>query len=158
MAAELTFAEARSVVIAALERAADTLKRLPMPRNGMPARERSSWPAIPDDPDEAYSRAPSQPPVNPPRARAISELDQVLPWLVTLGGEDRRMVWARALGLSWPRLAREFGISVGQVRYRWNNAIDLVVIAAVHDTTVSGDGTASHRRPCQTDRLARRCD
>ena len=38
MAAELTFAEARRLVIAALERAADTLKRLPIPRNGMPAR------------------------------------------------------------------------------------------------------------------------
>ena len=155
MAVELTFAEARSVVIAALERAADTLKRLPMPRNGMPARERSSWPAIPDDPDETHGRDPSRPPVNPPRARAISELDQVLPWLGTLGGADRRIVWARAIGLSWPRLAREFGISVGQVRYRWTSAIDLVVIAAVHDTTVSGAGAASHRGPCQTHRLAR---
>jgi hypothetical protein len=155
MAAELTFAEARSVVIAALERAADTLKRLPMPRNGMPARERSSWPAIPDDPNETCSRDPSQSHVNPPRARAISELDQVLPWLGTLGSADRRIVWARAIGLSWPRLAREFGISVGQVRYRWTSAIDLVVIAAVHDTTVSGAGTASHRGPCQTHRPAR---
>ena len=154
MAAELTFAEARNVVVAALERAADTLKRLPMPRNGMPARERSSWPAIPDDPNETCSRDP-QSHVNPPRARAISELDQVLPWLRTLSGADRRIVWARAIGLSWPRLAREFGISVGQVRYRWTSAIDRVVIAAVHDTTVSGAGVASHRGPCQTHHLAR---
>lgn len=66
MAAELTFAEARRAVVAALERAADTLKRLPMPRNGMPARERSSWPAIPDDPDEDCDRAPSRPHMTPP--------------------------------------------------------------------------------------------
>lgn len=155
MAAELTFAEVRRVVIAALERAADTLKRLPMPRNGMPARERSSWPAIPDDPDDDDDRAPSRQPVNPPRAQAISELDQVLPWLGTLEGKDRRVVWARAAGLSWPRLAREFGISVGQVRYRWSAAIDRVVAAAVQDATVSGSGTAPHRGPCQMGRHAR---
>lgn len=142
MAAELTFAEARRLVIAALERAADTLKRLPMPRNGMPARERSSWPEIPDDADDDSARGPLRSPKSPPRPRAISELDRVLPWLGTLGCMDRRIVWARAAGLSWPRLAREFGISVGQVRYRWSNAIDHIVAAAVQDAIVHGSGAA----------------
>ncbi len=142
MAAELTFAEARRLVIAALERAADTLKRLPIPRNGMPARERSSWPEIPDDPDDHSARVPLRSPKSPPRPRAISELDRVLPWLGTLGCMDRRIVWARAAGLSWPRLAREFGISVGQVRYRWSNAVDHIVAAAVQDAIVNGSGAA----------------
>lgn len=155
MVAELTFAEARSAVVAALERAADTLKRLPMPRNGMPARERSSWPAIPDDPDDDCGRAPSRPHVTPPRARAISELDRVLPWLGTLDGAERRVVWARATGLSWPRLAREFGVTVGQVRYRWTSAIDRIVIAAVHDATVRDSDAVPHRGSCQMRRLAR---
>ncbi len=155
MAAELSFAEARRAVVAALERAADTLKRLPMPRNGMPARERSSWPAIPDDPDEISDRAPSRPHVTPPRARAISELDRVLPWLGALDGADRRVVWARAAGLSWPRLAREFGITVGQARYQWDSAIDRIVAAAVHDAAASEPGMVSHHGPCQTHRLAR---
>ena len=97
----------------------------------MPARERSSWPEIPDDPDDHSARVPLRSPKSPPRPRAISELDRVLPWLGTLGCMDRRIVWARAAGLSWPRLAREFGISVGQVRYRWCNAIDHIVAAAV---------------------------
>jgi hypothetical protein len=155
MAAELSFAEARRAVIAGLERAADTLKRLPMPRNGMPAREHSSWPAIPSGPDEAYARDSSRPTRIPPRARAISELDQILPWLGALDGRDRRLVWARAIGLSWPRLAREFGISVGQIRYRWDAAIDRVVIAAVQDATMTEADASAKRRSCQADRLAR---
>ncbi|OFW97600.1 MAG: hypothetical protein A3D94_03460 [Alphaproteobacteria bacterium RIFCSPHIGHO2_12_FULL_66_14] len=158
MAAELSFAEVRRAVIAALERAADTLKRLPMPRNGIPAPERSSWPAILADPDDACGHAPGRPLRIPPAARAISELDRVLPWLATLGGTDRRLVWARAAGLSWSRLARDFGISVGRVRYRWNSAIDRIVAAAVHDTIVTGvtgSGAALRRRSCQTDRFAR---
>ncbi|MDP2329637.1 MAG: DUF6362 family protein [Reyranella sp.] len=163
MAAELSFAEVRRAVIVALERAADTLKRLPMPQNGMPAPERSSWPAILTDRDDVCGHAPSRPPRIPPAPRAISELDRVLPWLATLGGTDRRLVWARAAGLSWSRLARDFGISVGRVRYRWDGAIDRIVAAAVHDTIGTGTGVtgtggsdaALRRRACQTDRIAR---
>ena len=155
MAADLTFAEVRRAVITALERAADTLKRLPMPRNGMPARERSSWPMMLGDPGDTCSPAASHASRNPPLARAISELDCVLPWLAALDNTERRLVWARAAGLSWSRLAREFGINVGQLRYRWNGAIDRVVAAAVHDTTVIGSGAALRRRSCQTDRIAR---
>ncbi len=155
MAAEFTFAEARRAVIVTLERAADTLRRLPMPRNGMPAPERSSWPTTLKDSGDACDCTLSHPPRIPPGPRAISELDRVLPWLGTLDDADRRLVWARATGLSWPRLARAFGISVGRVRYRWNDAIDRVVAAAVRDMMVTGTGAALNRRSCQTDRLAR---
>ena len=155
MAAELTFAQVRSAVIATLERAANTLKRLPLPQNGMPARERSSWPMAPNDPQDAYGYTPAHTPWAPPGAKAISELDRVLPWLAKLDNTGRRLVWARAAGLSWPRLAREFGVSVGQIRYRWNDAIDRVVATAVRDTIVTNSGAESHRRSCQTDRLAR---
>jgi len=155
MAADLTFAQVRGAVIATLERAADTLKRLPLPQNGMPARERSSWPAAPNDPQDAYGYTPPRTPWAPPGAKAISELDRVLPWLAKLDGTARRLVWARAAGLSWPRLAREFGVSVGQIRYRWNDAIDRVVATAVRDTIMTGSGAAPNRRSCQTDRLAR---
>ena len=155
MAAELTFAEVRQVVITALERAADTLKRLPMPRNGMPGREHSSWPMMPSDPGDICGPVASHPSRTPPGARAISELDRVLPWLAALDNTDRRLVWARAVGLSWSRLAREFGMNVGQLRYRWNGAIDRIVAAAAHDTTVIGPGAALRRRSCQMDRIAR---
>ncbi len=155
MAADLSFAEVRRVVIVTLERAADTLRRLPMPRNGRPAPEQSSWPMMPIDPDDAGGRVSSRAPRLPPGPRAISELDRVLPWLRGLDNTDRQLVWARAVGLSWSRLAREFGINVGRLRYRWNAAIDRVVAAAVHDAVVNGPAAASHRRPCQNDRIAR---
>jgi hypothetical protein len=155
MAADMSFAEVRRVVIATLERAADTLKRLPMPRNGRPSQEQSSWPSLPNGPADARDQASSHAPKIPPGPRAISELDCVLPWLRLLDGPERRMVWARAAGLSWPRLAREFGGTVGQVRYRWNGAIDRVVAAAVHDMIVTGPGAGPRRGSCQMDRIAR---
>ncbi len=155
MTADLTFAEVRRAVIVTLERAADTLRRLPMPRNGRPALERSSWPMIPIDPDDAFGQASSRAPRLPPGPRAISELDSVLPWLRALDNTDRQLVWARAVGLSWSRLAREFGINVGRLRYRWNAAIDRIVAAAVHDAVVTGSAAASRRRSCQKDRIAR---
>jgi hypothetical protein len=155
MAAELSFTEVRRVVIATLERAADTLGRLPMPRNGRPSREHSSWPSVPSGPEDVCDHASSHAPRIPPGPRAISELDRVLPWLGSLNGPERRIVWARAAGLSWPRIAREFGVNVGQVRYRWNGAIDRVVVAAVRDMMATGPGAATRRGPCQMDRIAR---
>lgn len=116
MDGDLTFAQVRGAVIAALKRAANTLKRLPLPQNGMPARERSSWPVAPNDPQDAYGYTPARTPWAPPGAKAISELDRVLPWLARLDSTRRRLVRARAAGLSWPRLAREFGVSAGQIR------------------------------------------
>ena len=96
MTAELTFAEVRRAVIVPLERAADTLRRLPMPRNGRPALERSSWPMMPVNPDDACGQASSRAPRLPPGPRAISGLDSVLPWLRALDNTDRQLVWARS--------------------------------------------------------------
>lgn len=155
MNAELTFAEVRRAVIVTLERAADTLGRLPMPRNGRPSLERSSWPMMPTDPDDACGRVSSRAPRLPPGPRAISELDCVLPWLRALDNTDRQLVWARAVGLSWSRLAREFGINVGRLRYRWNAAIDRIVAAAVRDAVVTSSAAALRRSTCQKDRIAR---
>lgn len=155
MAGNFSFAEAREAIIAALVRAAVTLRRLPMPPHGRPAPARPSWPAdrpVGADGDsfsEAYDRAIR------PSARAISELDRVLPWLSCLDTVDRRLIWARANGLSWPRLARRFGISVGRVRYRWNSAIDRIVATAVHDAIVSSRETELLRSSCKLKRLGR---
>lgn len=137
MGASLTFAEARNAVIAALGRAADTLRRLPMPAYARPAEVRSSWPIGPLELSNENAGDMSRS-IDRPNARSISELDRVLPWLSGLDSVDRRLVWARASGLSWPRLARKFGITVGQVRYRWNSAIDRVVATAVHEKIGSG--------------------
>jgi hypothetical protein len=138
MGSSLSFAEAREAVIATLERAADTLRRLPMPIHARPAPVQSSWPSGPLEPLRAHDASAGSAAIRAPTARSISELDRVLPWLSNLDVADRRLVWARACGLSWPRLARKFGISIGQVRYRWNGAIDRVVATAVHDPVRRG--------------------
>jgi hypothetical protein len=138
MGADLSFAEARNAVIVTLERAADTLRRLPMPAHARPANVRSSWPSGALEPPDDHAASEASRSIQRPNARAISELDRVLPWLSGLDTADRRLVWARASGLSWPRLARKFGITVGQVRYRWNGAIDHVVATAVRGTIRSG--------------------
>lgn len=138
MGASLSFAEARDAVIAVLERAADTLRRLPMPVHAKPAQAQSSWPLGPVEPLQEHDASAASEAIRRPTARSISELDRVLPWLSGLDIADRRLVWARASGLSWPQLARRFGITVGQVRYRWNGAIDRVVAAAVRDLMGSG--------------------
>ena len=155
MVAELSFADARRAVISALERAADTLRRLPMPRNGRPAPGHSSWPAILAEAPEGLDSGVSCPVVLPPKARAISELDRILPWLATLDGPSRAVVWARALGVSWPRLARESGATVGRVRYRWNAAIDCIVVAALRESISTDAGAEAYRRSCQADRFGR---
>lgn len=125
---ELSFSDLRRVVIGTLERAADTLRRLPIPQHGRPAPAQSSWPDTPGSADGA--------PV-PARARAIDELEQVLPWLVCLDNGERCLVWARAAGVPWARLARETGMKVGRLRHRWNVAIDRVVAHAVRDGLVA---------------------
>jgi hypothetical protein len=155
VASSFSFAEAREVVISALARAAVTLRRLPMPLHGRPTPTRPSWPA--DWPDNAAGDTSDEAcaVVIRPSARAISELDRVLPWLSCLDTVDRRLVWARANGLSWPRLARKFGISVGRVRYRWNSAVDRVVATAVHDAIVSSRETEPLRSSCKFERLGR---
>jgi len=155
VAGDFTFAEAREAIIAALTRAAVTLRRLPMPQHARPAPARPSWPALwPDGTDGGTSHEACSLVVRP-SARAVSELDRVLPWLSCLDTVDRRLVWARANGLSWPRLARKFGISVGRVRYRWNSAVDRVVATAVHDAIVSGRETGPLRSSCKLKRLGR---
>ena len=155
MAAELTFGEVRRMIITTLEQAADTLRRLPIPRNGRPARERSAWPATLFDPCGDPGCSSSRPPIIPPAARAISELDRVLPWLAGLDNVERRLVWGRAAGLAWPRLAREFGLTVGRARYRWDVAIDRVVAAAVQDAISPRPEASTLRGACQRHSVAR---
>lgn len=155
MTGNLSFSEMRDAVVAALARAASTLRRLPMPAHGKPSQLRSSWPAVPVGQDDAADSSRSNFSRIPPSARAISELDQVLPWFSGLDVADRRIVWARAAGLSWPKLARRAGLSVGQVRYRWNGAIDRIVAVAVHDAIVSKPARVPTGSACKSDHLGR---
>jgi hypothetical protein len=78
--------------------AAATLRRLPMPKNGLPAGFRTTWPDI------AYEwlayATPTKAPRIPPSPAEITRLDQALGWLHLPRGQ-RVILWARARGWTW---------------------------------------------------------
>lgn len=85
-----------------LREAADTLRRLP---RGLARPRLSSWPEVVRDSasllasSESAVRRPS-----PPSPQAIDRMDRTLEWLMACDEEARRLVWARAMGISWRRL------------------------------------------------------
>lgn len=85
-----------------LKEAADTLRRLPP---GVSKPRLSSWPEVVRDSvsllaasDSAGRRS------SPPSPQAIDRMDRTLSWLLSCDEEARRLVWARATGISWRRL------------------------------------------------------
>lgn len=83
--------------------AAYTLRRLPMPKNGLPADFKVSWPDIAYE-WLAYGWNPMRAPRIPPSPREISRLDEVLGWLHWLTREQRVILWARARGWTWRQI------------------------------------------------------
>ena len=80
--------------------AAYTLRRLPMPRNGLPACFKTSWPDVAYE-WLAYGWTPARAPRIPPSPHEISRLDEVLGWLHWLTRQQRVILWARARGWTW---------------------------------------------------------
>lgn len=89
-------------VPALLREAADTLRRLP---SALARPRLSSWPAVVRDSAAELSGSDSvrRSPI-PPSPQAIDRMDRVLGWLLSCDEEARRLVWARATGISWRRL------------------------------------------------------
>lgn len=89
-------------VPALLREAADTLRRLP---SALARPRLSSWPAVVRDSAAALSGSDSvrRSPI-PPSPQAIDRMDRALGWLLSCDEEARRLVWARATGISWRRL------------------------------------------------------
>ena len=85
-----------------LKEAADTLRRLP---RGVTKPRLSSWPEVVRDSvamlsaSDTAGRRPS-----PPSPQTIDRMDRTLVWLLSCDEEARRLVWARATGISWRRL------------------------------------------------------
>lgn len=85
-----------------LREAADTLRRLP---RGVAKPRLSSWPEVVRDSVSLLAAADGaglRPP--PPSPQAIDRMDRTLVWLLSCDEEARRLVWARATGISWRRL------------------------------------------------------
>ncbi len=88
-----------------LKLAAQALKRLPPER--LPADTRSHWPAIIHDQRDAYGYETATYSRLPPTVEQVTALDKVCGWLWAIEPAQRRLVMARAGGMSWRRIMRQ---------------------------------------------------
>ena len=94
-----------------LAEAADVLRRLRM--SGLkPGSMQAKWPEVVRCVQEAYGWTAT--PMRPPRPSPaqITRMDEAIGWLLLLETDQRRIVWARAMGLSWRRLEDMDGRSI----------------------------------------------
>ena len=94
-----------------LVEAADALRRLSM--NGLkPSRLRSQWPDVIHCIEEAYGWTSG--PMRPPRPSPgeITRMDEAIGWLLWLNVDERKVVWARSMRLSWRRIEDMDGRSI----------------------------------------------
>lgn len=107
-----------------LEEAADTLRRLPRPREyGALKGGRSSMPDYVRDAMEAYGWSEAKAPRVPPPAAAIDRLDEVLLWMRWLPASEARLVWMRAVRINWKRVSEEFECDRTTAWRRWTAAL-----------------------------------
>lgn len=136
-------------VIASLDRAADTIRRMSFPRNGAPPRVMSYWPDVVRNAMEAYGWEPDRPRLSRPSPEAIDDLDRVLPWLFPLDPTQRKIVWTRAMGFSWQRIAEVMGVNAGQVRYAHEKAIDRIVSLLAKNISQVSQVSDTFSRKCR---------
>ncbi len=118
---------ANAWTIEAVERrlveAADTLKRIRVPDI---QRNVTRWPETVRDAHEAYGYGAVRPRLGPAAPEAITRMDETLGWLAWLTREVQRIVWARASGFSWRKIARFAGKSPNTCRTWYVAALQLL--------------------------------
>ncbi len=85
------------------------------------------WPAIVREAMEAYGWDEMHVHPGPPSAHQITEMDEVMLWLMWLERDEVRIVWLRASGVRWKRIGLETGWSVRKLQYDWRIAIMKIV-------------------------------
>ena len=109
-------------VITRLNEAASVLRRLPEGgRYEHPYL--TSWPDIKSDPNTAYGYEDVKVKPPTPSPAAIQRMEEVLTWLQLVPAEHRRLLWFRAEGWPWRKLARQFGCGRRQVKMRWRDGV-----------------------------------
>lgn len=104
--------------------AAETLKRLPF--NDMPAPLRALWPETAPGTGVAaagtsrHGSSLRHIPVAPER---IDRLDEVLSWSLSLGPDERRIIWGRALMVPWKVIAADVGLDRTTCWRRYDRAL-----------------------------------
>ncbi len=105
--------------------AVDTLKRLPTPSV---RRRVTLWPEFVRDSREAYGWETARPRLAPAAPEAITHLDETLAWLRWLPRLSQRILWSRASGLSWRRIAHAAGKSPNTCRARYLAALHRIAV------------------------------
>ncbi len=107
-----------------IEQAAHTLRKLPkVTVQGY----FNAWPPIVREAMDAYGWEDAHIHPGPPSARQITEMDEVMLWLMGLEREEVRIVWLRANGIRWKRIGLELGWSVRKLQYDWRVALMKIV-------------------------------
>jgi len=96
-------AEALDFVLDTIGLAGRALKRLPPERLKRPLTQ---WPDIARDPNEAYGYGEARPFRPTPSRDEVTALDRLADWLWLLDPDERRVVVARGMGLSWRAISR----------------------------------------------------
>src|SRR5262245_24204849 len=109
-----------SLVEERLAEAADVLKRLPEVRM---QGYFSLWPRILHDAAELAAQESKRLNRPPPKADAISRMEEVLTWSKWLEPDDAKLVWARAENLPWKTVCWRFGVSRVTAWRRWVMAL-----------------------------------
>ena len=109
--------------------AADTIRRLRVPGT-WPAGHRSAWPDVIRDFWDVFGCHEAEARPSPPSPAAISRMDEVTTWLSFIEAPlDRRIVWAKAFGLSNRKIAEITGQGRETVRRNHKRALGSIVEA-----------------------------
>ncbi|MGE0108168.1 MAG: DUF6362 family protein [Bdellovibrionales bacterium] len=107
-----------------IEQAANTMKKLPKVKvQGY----FNAWPTIVREAMEAYGWEDNHMRPSPPSAKHITEMEEVMIWLLWLEREEVRLIWMRAEGVRWKRLSLELGWSVRKLQYDWKIGLMKIV-------------------------------
>ena len=112
---------------ARLIEAADALRRLNM-LGIKPGGLRAQWPDVVHRAEEAYGWTAER--MRPPRPSPaqITRMDEALGWLLWLDDDQRKIVWARCMGLSWRRIEDIDGRSIRTLQNLFATALRLILL------------------------------
>ncbi|KKL09796.1 hypothetical protein LCGC14_2562280 [marine sediment metagenome] len=138
---ELSFAEAIALIEARLRMAAKTLELIRRERHSLPDKMRAQWPDVVHDwlaYDGAWAKdrqrdAANSPAIPPPDD--IDRMDQALQWLLWVPELSRRVLFSRAVGVSWRALAAEVGLPVIEVRTRHKLALEAILTRIIEESS-----------------------
>lgn len=116
--------EGIAYVMHRVERAILTLNALPDREAGWLYNQGGAWPDVLQSVNEAYGYSEARPPKFRPRPKDIDEMQEALSWLCWLkrqndGQRDFKIVFARAFGAPWWKLAARYGKAERTVK-RWH--------------------------------------